>query len=62
MIDVPDRPDVYVRLAAIKFFLRHDCSLILIFVCHPIGICIFFVCHPRKGICVCPSLARRQTQ
>jgi hypothetical protein len=24
MIDVSDRPDVYVRLAAIKFFLRHD--------------------------------------
>jgi hypothetical protein len=26
MIDVPDRPDVYVRLAAIKFFLTHDVS------------------------------------
>jgi hypothetical protein len=24
MIDVPDRPYVYVRLAAIKFFLAHD--------------------------------------
>ena len=23
VIDVPDRPDVHVRLAAIKFFLRH---------------------------------------
>jgi hypothetical protein len=27
MIDMPNRPDVYVRLAAIKFFLAHDCSL-----------------------------------
>jgi hypothetical protein len=27
MIDVPDRPNVYVRLAAIKFFLAHDVSL-----------------------------------
>jgi hypothetical protein len=27
MIDMPDRSNVYVRLAAIKFFLRHDCSL-----------------------------------
>jgi len=24
VIDVPDRPDVYVRLAAIEFFLRHS--------------------------------------
>jgi len=24
VIDVPDRPYVYVRLAAIKFFFRHD--------------------------------------
>ena len=23
VIDVPDRPDVYVRLAAVKFFFRH---------------------------------------
>jgi hypothetical protein len=23
MIDVPDRPDVHVRLAALKFLLRH---------------------------------------
>jgi hypothetical protein len=27
MIDVSDRSNVYVRLAAIKFFLAHDCSL-----------------------------------
>jgi hypothetical protein len=27
MIDMTDRPNVYVRLAAIKLFLRHDCSL-----------------------------------
>jgi hypothetical protein len=39
MIDVTDRPNVYVRLAAIKFFLRHDCSLILFCLSFPQGIC-----------------------
>ena len=27
VIDVPDRPDVHVRLAAVKFFLRHGCRI-----------------------------------
>jgi hypothetical protein len=26
VIDVPDRADIYVRLAALKFFLRHRLS------------------------------------
>jgi hypothetical protein len=24
VIDVPDRPDIYMRLAAVKFLFRHD--------------------------------------
>src|SRR6202044_2981443 len=27
VIDVPDRPDVHMRLAAVKFFLRHGCRI-----------------------------------
>jgi hypothetical protein len=29
VIDVPDRPDVDVRLAAVKFLFRHDCFLLM---------------------------------
>jgi hypothetical protein len=25
MINVPNRPDIHVRLAAVKFLFRHDC-------------------------------------
>jgi hypothetical protein len=27
VIDVPDRPDIHVRLAAVEFFLCHVCTL-----------------------------------
>ena len=34
VIDVPDRPDIYVRLAAIKFFLCHAAFLTLYRICN----------------------------
>jgi hypothetical protein len=30
VIDMPDRPDIYVRFAAIKFFFRHKKANLLI--------------------------------
>jgi hypothetical protein len=30
MIDVSDRPDVHVRLAAVKFLFRHDLLFLII--------------------------------
>jgi hypothetical protein len=29
VIDMPDRPDIQVRLVSLEFFLRHRCSVLM---------------------------------